>query len=104
ALAAYQTTYRRFVDEIGGPPGPRLQRLNLSIINGEVGLRPTAPAASPTEHIEEIAALFLEGKLVPVLGSDGAALASHLAARFGYPAADPQDLARVAQYVALPEG
>jgi len=104
ALAVYQAAYRRFVEEIGGPPGPRLQRLNLAIINGEVGLRPSAPSASPTEHIEEIAGLMLAGKLVPVLGSDGTALASHLAARFGYPSADPQDLARVAQYVALTKG
>jgi DNA-binding SARP family transcriptional activator len=52
ALAAYQTAYRRFVDELGGPPGPRLQRLNMAIINREVGLHPTAAAASPIEHIE----------------------------------------------------
>ena len=104
ALAAYQAAYRRFVEEIGGPPGPRLQRLNLSIINGEVGLRPTAPPASPAEHIEEIAGLLLAGKLIPVLGSDVTGLAAHLAARFGYPATDPQDLARIAQYVALTKG
>jgi DNA-binding SARP family transcriptional activator len=104
ALAVYQAAYRRFVEEIGGPPGPRLQRLNLSIINGEVGLHPAAPPPSPAEHIEEIAALLLAGKLVPVLGSDVSGLAAHLAARFGYPATDPQDLARIAQYVALTKG
>jgi DNA-binding SARP family transcriptional activator len=103
ALDVYQTAYRRFVEEIGGPPGERLQRLNLAIINGEVGL-PSAPPASPTEHVEEIVGLLLAAKLVPVLGSDGAGLASHLAARFGYPAADRQDLARIAQYVALTKG
>jgi DNA-binding SARP family transcriptional activator len=104
ALGAYQVAYRRFVEEIGGPPGARLQRLNLSIINGEVGLGPAAPPASPTTHIEEIAALVLTGQLIPVLGSDVTGLAAHLAARFGYPANDPQDLARIAQYVALTKG
>jgi len=104
ALATYQTAYRRFVDELGGPPGERLQRLNMGIINREVGLHPTAAAASPAEHIEEVAALLTDGKLVPVLGSDVTGLASQLAARFGYPATDPQELTRVAQYVALTKG
>jgi DNA-binding SARP family transcriptional activator len=104
ALAAYQTAYRRFVEELGAPPGPRLQRLNTSIINREAGLDLQTAAASPVEHVEEVGQLLLEGKLVPVLGTDVTGLASHLATRFGYPPTDPPELTRVAQYVALTKG
>jgi DNA-binding SARP family transcriptional activator len=104
ALDVYQTSYRRFVEELGGPPGPRLQRLHTSILNHEVGLHPSAAAASPAEHVDEVAALVLAGKLVPVLGADVRELTTHLAARFGYPPSEPDDLARVAQYIALTKG
>jgi DNA-binding SARP family transcriptional activator len=104
ALDVYQTSYRRFVEELGGPPGPRLQRLHTGILNHEVGLHPSAAAASPAEHVEEVAMLVLSGKLVPVLGADVAELVTHLAARFAYPAGEPDDFARVAQYVSLTKG
>jgi DNA-binding SARP family transcriptional activator len=104
ALAVYKTAYRRFVEEYGNPPGARLQHLNTAIINQEVGLHITAAAPSPAEHIDEVAGLLLEAKLVPVLGADVAGLASHLAALFGYPASEPGDLTHVAQYVALTRG
>jgi DNA-binding SARP family transcriptional activator len=104
ALALYQKTYHRFVEELGGPPGLQLQRLQAAILNHEVGLHPTALAASPAEHIEEVAGLLLQGKLVPVLGTDVDELASRLAAQFAYPADEPAGLTRVAQYVALTKG
>jgi hypothetical protein len=41
---------------------------------------------------------------VPVLGTDVAAVAAHLAARFEYPPTETSELTRVAQYVALTKG
>jgi DNA-binding SARP family transcriptional activator len=104
AQAVYQAAYRRFVEELGQPPSPRLQRLNTSIINQEISVHPAVAAASPTEHLEEVAALMLSGKVVPVLGAEVGELAVHLANRFAYPANEPADLSRVAQYVALTKG
>jgi DNA-binding SARP family transcriptional activator len=104
ALAAYQEARRTLVEELGLEPGPQLQQLNASIIRQEVGLHPRAAAASPAEHVEEVAALLLSGKLIPVLGSDADELGRELAARFEYPANESTDLTRVAQYVALMRG
>ena len=103
ALAAYQDARRALLD-VGLEPGPQLQRLHGSILRQEVGLHPAAASVSEDEHLEEIAALVLAGKVVPVLGSDVAGLAAALAARFDYPPDDPPDLTRVAQYVALTKG
>src|SRR2546430_17205280 len=85
-------------------PGVQLQQLQLAIIRGEVGLHPSAAAASPAEHVDEVAGLLLAGKVVPVLGGDAAELASQLATTFDYPAGEASDLTRVAQYVALTKG
>ena len=104
ALAAYQDARRDLVEELGLEPGPQLQQLHASILKQEVGLHPAAASASPAEHLEEVAALVLGGKVVPVLGSDVSALANALAERFDYPAGEAPDLTRVAQYVALTKG
>jgi len=104
ALAAYQEARRTLVDELGLEPGPQLQQLNAAIIRQEVGLSPSAAAASPAEHVEEVAALLLSGKLVPVLGADVLELGRELAARFEYPPGESIDLTHVAQYVALMKG
>jgi DNA-binding SARP family transcriptional activator len=103
ALAAYQDARRALLD-VGLEPGPQLQRLHGSILRQEVGLHPAAAAVSEDEHLEEVAALVLAGKVVPVLGTDVTGLAAALAARFDYPPDDPPDLTRVAQYVALTKG
>ena len=48
---------------------------------------------------------IVAGRVVPVLGLDGATdLAAELASAFGYPAERPLDLARVSQYVATMNG
>jgi DNA-binding SARP family transcriptional activator len=104
ALSAYQDARRALVEELGLEPGPQLQQLHASILRQEVGLHPVAASASPQEHVEEVAALILAGRLVPVLGTDTAPLAAGLAARFDYPAGEAPDLTRVAQYVALTKG
>lgn len=104
ALAAYQDARRALVEELGLDPGPQLQQLHAAILRQEIGLHPAAAAASPQEHVEEVAALILAGRLVPVLGTDTAPLAAGLAARFGYPSDEVADLTRVAQYVALTKG
>jgi hypothetical protein len=104
ALAAYQDARRVLVDELGLDPGPQLQQLHAAILRQEAGLHPQASAASPEEHVEQVAALVLEGRLVPVLGSDVSELAARLASRFEYPRDEPADLTRVAQYVALTKG
>jgi DNA-binding SARP family transcriptional activator len=104
ALAAYQAARRALVEELGLDPGPQLQQLHAAILRQEVGLHPRAAAASSEEHVEQVAALLLDGRVVPVLGADVAELAAGLAARFEYPPAESADLTRVAQYVALTKG
>ena len=104
ALAAYQDARRALVEELGLDPGPQLQQLHAAILRQEIGLHPTAAASSPQEHVEEVAALILAGRLVPVFGSDTGPIAAGLAARFDYPPGEAPDLTRVAQYVALTKG
>jgi DNA-binding SARP family transcriptional activator len=101
ALAAYQDARRALVEELGLEPSPQLQQLHAAILRQEVQLDPTAAIASPEEHLAEVAAVLLAGRLVPVLGASGAELASRLSDRFEAP---PGELARVAQYVALTKG
>ena len=104
ALAAYQDARRALVEELGLDPGPQLQQLHAAILRQEISLHPSAASSSPQEHVEEVAALMLSGRLVPVFGSDVGAIAAGLAARFDYPPDEAPDLTRVAQYVALTKG
>jgi len=104
ALATYQDLRRALRDEVGLDPGPQLQQLHAAILRQEAGLHPSAADSSPEEHLEQVAALLLGGRLVPVLGTDVTAVAARLAARFEYPPTEISDLTRVAQYVALTKG
>jgi DNA-binding SARP family transcriptional activator len=105
ALDAYQDARARFVEELGIEPGPELRQLQAEILRQEAGLAaPSAPASAADEEGEIVKAL-LAGRIVPVLGVDGAGdLAAHLASAFDVPKDRPVDLARVSQYVATMKG
>jgi len=103
ALAAYSDA-RVALDELGIEPGRQLQELQAAILRHEAGL---SPGRNGSDHDAdaEIVKAIVAGRVVPVLGLDGAAgLASDLAAAFGYPSEWPLDLARVSQYVATMNG
>ena len=104
ALEVYQDARARFVDELGIEPGPELKRLQAEILRHEAGLAASdAPAAADEEG--EIVKALLAGRVVPVIGLDGAGdLAAHLASAFTVPDDRPVDLARVSQYVATMQG
>lgn len=104
ALGAYQDARRVLVEELGIEPGPELQQLHAAILRQEVALHPASASATEEEHLVEVAHALLEGRLVPVLGSDAGALAERLASRFHVPAEEATELAHVAQYVALTKG
>jgi DNA-binding SARP family transcriptional activator len=121
ALAAYRAARASSIERIGSEPSPELQEINRSIIRQDPRLlRPSAAAASPAEHLEEVATILLAGKLVPVLGGDVERLAAALARRFDVPPSDgtgraragvspgppraATELTRAAQYVALTKG
>jgi DNA-binding SARP family transcriptional activator len=103
ALAAYQTARRALIDELGIEPSPQLQELQARILRQEVP-RPRAAAADEEDHLQEVAAALLEGRLVPVLGTDVGELAERLAHRFEYPHDETRELTRIAQYVTLTKG
>jgi DNA-binding SARP family transcriptional activator len=103
ALRAYQDARRELVDELGLDPSPQLQELNAQILRQEVPRPRLAVAAADDAHFEEVAHAVLAGRLVPVIGSDAAALVAGLSHRFDYPEAG-HELARVAQFVALTQG
>jgi DNA-binding SARP family transcriptional activator len=104
ALEAFQEGRRVLVEELGIDPSPRLQQLHSAILRQEVGLEPTR-AAPAQDHFEDVVRTILEGRVVPVLGTDVAELTARLAQRFGYPADDGGvTLPRVAQYVAVMKG
>ena len=104
ALDAFQQGRRTLVEELGIDPSPRLQQLHAAILRQEVDLQParTAPAQ---DHFEDVARTILEGRVVPVLGTDVAELTVRLAERFGYPGDGGRaTLPLVAQYVAVMKG
>ena len=105
ALDAYQEARARFVEELGIEPGPELRRLQAEILRHGAGLAvPGAASIAPDDEGEIVKAL-LAGRIVPVLGVDGAGdLAAHLASAFDVPDDRPVDLARVSQYVAMMKG
>ena len=104
ALEAFQAGRRALVEELGIDPSPRLQQLHAAILRQEAGLEP-ARAAPAQNHFEDVVATILQGRVVPVLGTDVAELAMQLARRFGYPAGNGQaTLPMIAQYVAVMKG
>jgi DNA-binding SARP family transcriptional activator len=105
ALDVYQAARTRFVDELGIEPGPELRQLQAEILRQEAGLALPGVARSSSDEDGEIVKALLAGRIVPVLGLDGAGdLAAHLASSFGVPDDRPVDLARVSQYVATMQG
>ena len=104
ALEVYQDARARFVDELGIEPGRELQRLQSEILRHEAGLA-VSDAPVPTDEEGEIVRAMLAGRVVPVIGLDGAgALAEHLAKAFSVPDDRPVDLTRISQYVATMQG
>ena len=104
ALNAYQDARRTLVEELGVDPSPQLQQLHASVLRQEVVLPATAAPAADEDHLAEVAAALLAGRLVPVLGASVTEIADRLAHRFGYPSDAVGELTRVAQYVALMKG
>ncbi len=58
----------------------------------------------PEDHFQAVMSAILDGRLIPVLGTDVAELAARLAQRFGYPTTNGHALSRVAQYIAVMKG
>jgi DNA-binding SARP family transcriptional activator len=104
ALEVYQDARARFIDELGIEPGPELKRLQSEILRHEAGLA-VAETTVVSDDEGEIVKALLAGRVVPVIGLDGAGdLAAHLASAFAVPDDRPVDLARVSQYVATMQG
>jgi len=104
ALEVYQDARARFIDDLGIEPGRELKQLQAEILRHEAGLAAAAMPASADDEGEIVKAL-LAGRVVPVIGLDGAGdLAEHLARAFAVPDDRPVDLARVSQYVATMQG
>ena len=104
ALDVYQAARTRFVDELGIEPGPELRQLQAEILRHEAGLTTTS-AAVATDEDGDIVNALVSGRVVPVIGLDGAGdLAAKLASAFGVPDDRLIDLARVSQYVATMSG
>jgi DNA-binding SARP family transcriptional activator len=104
ALDVYQDARARLVDELGIEPGPELRKLQAEILRHDTGIALGRDGTTPDEDGEILKAL-VAGRLVPVIGLDGATdLAAHLAKAFDVPTDRPVDLARVSQYVATMKG
>ncbi len=104
ALEVYQDARARFIDELGIEPGPELKRLQSEILRHEAGLT-ASDTPVPSDDEGEIVKALLAGRVIPVIGLDGASdLAEHLARAFEVPDDRPVDLARVSQYVATMQG
>jgi hypothetical protein len=104
ALDAYQDARARFVDELGIEPGPELKRLQAEILRHETTIG-HASTNGARDAEGEIVKAIIAGRVVPVIGLDGAGdLAGHLARAFDVPVDRPLDLARVSQYVATMQG
>src|SRR5262245_48722728 len=92
ALEVYQDARVRFIDELGIEPGPELKQLQAEILRHEAGLGAGATPATSDDEGEIVKAL-LAGRIVPVIGLDGAGdLAEHLARAFDVPDDRPVDL------------
>jgi DNA-binding SARP family transcriptional activator len=102
ALRVYHDL-RSALDELGLEPSPQLQELQRRILRHEVPRPRTAEVQADDAHFEEVAAVLLAGRLVPVLGADVGTLGQQLARRVGY-GEDGNELTRVAQFVALTKG
>ena len=104
ALQVYHDARRVLVDDLGIDPSRSLRELHGSILRQDATLdvgvaQPTAP-----DRFKDVVAAMLGGRLVPVLATDVAELAAHLAERFEYPSSNDAALPRIAQYVAIMNG
>jgi DNA-binding SARP family transcriptional activator len=104
SLEVYQDARRALVDELGIDPSPALQQLHASILRQEAGLDTMTGIPAPEDHFQAVMSAILDGRLIPVLGTDVAELAARLAQRFGYPTTNGHALSRVAQYIAVMKG
>jgi DNA-binding SARP family transcriptional activator len=118
ALQAYLDARRALVDELGIEPSPSLQRLYRSILRQEPGLERAPTPTVADDHLADVVAALLAGRLVLVLGagverqreSGGNGfpgpddVVAHLVRQFDCPPEHARDLARVAEYVALTKG
>jgi DNA-binding SARP family transcriptional activator len=110
ALQAYQDARRALADDLGIDPGPALRGLHGAILRQEPSLD-LAPARAasvgsgpPGDHLADVAAALVGGRVVPVLGMDAEDLAIQLAERFRYPDGEPAELPRVSQFAAVTRG
>ncbi|MDX6513113.1 MAG: hypothetical protein QOE36_2617 [Gaiellaceae bacterium] len=104
ALNAYNAARRTLLEELGVDPSPQLQHLHGQILRQEVALPQSAEPRAGEDHLGEVAAALLAGRLVPVVGSSAFELADRLAHRFTYPPDEVSELTRVAQFAALTKG
>ena len=118
ALQAYLDARRALVDELGIEPSPALQRLYRSILRQESGLERAPAPQVADDHLSDVVAAVLAGRLVLVLGAgvdhsgvngqNGFAapeeVVAHLAGAFDCPPEHAYNLARVAEYIALTKG
>lgn len=103
ALAVFQSARAALVDELGLEPGLPLRDLHAAILRHEVAGTTSSPASADVEA--EMLRALAAGRVVPVLGLDGAAdLAASLARTFGIARDRPLDLARVSQQIATLNG
>ena len=72
ALHAYQEARRTLLDQLGIEPGPALQRLHGEILRQDRSLEHTSVRPAASDAVEEVAAVLLAGRLLPVLGSRSA--------------------------------
>jgi len=105
ALQAFRETRAAFVELLGIEPGAELQELHARILRQEAGLVFAAGGQEQSETENEVLRALLAGRVVPVLGFDGADdLERRLGDTFDVPVAVRGALGRVTQYVAAIQG
>jgi DNA-binding SARP family transcriptional activator len=103
ALDAYQAGRRLLVDELGIEPSRELQQLHGAMLRQDAGLQVPGAAPPSADHFEEVLGALFDGRLVAVLGTEVADLATRLAQRFDY-SDNGSSLPRVAQFIAVMKG
>jgi DNA-binding SARP family transcriptional activator len=104
ALQVYHDARRLLVDELGIDPGRSLRELHGSIVRQDATLDVGVTQPAAPDRFKDVVAAMLGGRLVPVLATDVAELAAHLAERFEFPSSNDAALPRIAQYVAIMNG
>ena len=114
AMRAFLQVRKLLDEQFGQPPGAELQETYRMILQHARALAaPVGSSRTQDDRFEEIVRAALASPLVPVLGPglsgsapalDPAAVAVHLAQRFGCPAEYCASLARVGQWVTVTHG